>query len=210
MGDVLAPPPVSSLPCQEWQTAQRQAEKAKQTSQDQFGSPASGSRTGYPTNHASASPTLHLCGFISASGRSLEDLSALGRKIWQIANDSSLFPDIHQPVPKSWRRVWAVMDALREGADPEKAVKAVRLDGPLAPVEGHKHEFVTREAAFEAWWRADGESVAELKAKGPDSQQLYDLFQVRWGVIEVPKSSFRAHRGVRVWIFRRQVCQNHT
>ncbi|CAM9405323.1 unnamed protein product [Ectocarpus fasciculatus] len=154
----------------EWQTAQRQAERAKQTSQDRFAPPASDSSTGYPTGHAAASPPkLQLCGFISASGRSLGDLSVLGRKIWQIASDVSLFPDIKK-LPKSWRRVWAVMDALREGADPEKAV---RLDGPLAPVQGRdKHDFVTREAALEAWWRADGESVAELKAKDPDSQTL--------------------------------------
>ncbi|CAM9334472.1 unnamed protein product [Ectocarpus sp. 12 AP-2014] len=156
---------------EEWQTAQRQAEKAKQTPQDRCGPPASGSPTGYPADHAAAPPpTLQLCGFISGSGRSLEDLSVLGRKIWEIANEASLFPDIHQTVPKSWRRVWAVMDALREGAEPQKAV---RLDGPLAPVEGReKREFVTREEAFEAWWGADGESVAELKGKGPDSQQL--------------------------------------
>ncbi|CBJ26246.1 LRR-GTPase of the ROCO family, incomplete sequence [Ectocarpus siliculosus] len=156
---------------EEWQTAQRQAEKAKQTPQDRCGPLASGSTTGYPADHAAAPPpTLQLCGFILGSGRSLEDLSVLGRKIWEIANEASLFPDIHQTVPKSWRRVWAVMDALREGADPQKAV---RLDGPLAPVEGReKREFVTREAAFEAWWGVDGESVAELKAKGPDSQQL--------------------------------------
>ncbi|CAB1120871.1 unnamed protein product [Ectocarpus sp. CCAP 1310/34] len=155
----------------EWQTAQRQAENTKQTPQDRCGPPASGSTTGYPADHAAAPPpTLQLCGFISGSGRSLEDLSVLGRKIWEIAHEESLFPDIHQKIPKSWRRVWAVMDALREGADPQKAV---RLDGPLAPVEGReKREFVTREEAFEAWWGADGESVAELKAKGPDSQHL--------------------------------------
>ncbi|CAM9528387.1 unnamed protein product [Ectocarpus fasciculatus] len=155
----------------EWQKAQGQAEKAKQTSQERFAPPASASTTGYPVDHAAAPPpTLQLCGFISASGCSLGDLSVLGRKLWQIASEVSLFPDIHLTVPRSWRRVWAVMDALRDGADPEKAV---RLDGPLAPVQGRdKHEFVTREAAFEAWWRADGESVAELKAKGPDSQKL--------------------------------------
>lgn len=104
------------------------------------------------------------------------------------------------------------MDALREGAD---AQKAVRLDSPLAPVEGRgKREFVTWEEAFKAWWGADGESVAELKAKGPDSQQLNQdskrLFQVRWGVLKVPKSSSRAHRGVHVWVFGRQLCQYHT
>lgn len=110
----------------------------------------------------SGPPSLQLCGFVAISGHSLDDITTVGKTIWEVANNPILFPDVRQLVPNSWRRVWAVMDALRYGADPELAV---RLDGAAVPVEVRaKHEFVTEEDAFEAWRSAERESAAQLGA----------------------------------------------
>ncbi|CAM9680552.1 unnamed protein product, partial [Sphacelaria rigidula] len=35
-----------------------------------------------------------------------------------------LFPSVGQTIPKSWARVWAVMEALLEGADPFVAAQS--------------------------------------------------------------------------------------
>lgn len=117
----------------------------------------------------SGPPSLRLCGFVAISGHSLDDITTVGKTIWEVANNPMFFPDVRQLVPNSWRRVWAVMDALRDGADPESAV---RLEGSAGPMEGRaKHDFVTEEDAFEAWRSAECESAAQLGAsEGGDEQ----------------------------------------
>lgn len=117
----------------------------------------------------SGPPSLPLCGFVAVSGHSLDDITTLGKTIWEVANNPIFFPDVRQLVPNNWRRVWAVMDALRVGADPDSAV---RLKGAAVPIEGRaKHEFVTEEDAFEAWRSADRESAAQLVgSEGGDEQ----------------------------------------
>lgn len=128
----------------------------------------------------SAPPSLRLCGFISISGRSSDGITALGGKIWEVANEPAVFPDLRQIVPNTWRRVWAVMDALQVGADPDSAV---RLEGPVVAIEGRdKHEFVTQEKAFEVWSRADRESAAQLGTAGDDSEQLRLAFSRQFQV----------------------------
>eukprot|EP00903_Cladosiphon_okamuranus_P007165 g6957.t1 len=73
-------------------------------------------------------------------------------------------------VPNVWRRVWAVMDALHLGADPDSAV---RLKGAPVPIEGRaKHEFVTEEDGLKAWRTADCESAAQIGDSEEDSEQL--------------------------------------
>ncbi|CAM9165329.1 unnamed protein product [Ectocarpus sp. 6 AP-2014] len=117
-----------------------------------------------------APPSLYLCGFISVSGRSLDGLSTVGEKIWEVANEPAVFPSVRKIVPGIWRRVWAVMDALHVGADPDSAV---RLEGPVVTIEGRdKHEFVTEEQAFEVWSHVDRESVTQLEAAGHFGEHL--------------------------------------
>ncbi|CAM9960831.1 unnamed protein product [Ectocarpus sp. 4 AP-2014] len=116
-------------------------------------------------------PSLRLCGFAAVSGRSMDDITTLGKTIWEVANDTTMFPDVRQVVPNVWRRVWAVMDALHVGADPGSAV---RLEGVQVPTEDRaKHEFVTEEYGFEAWRAADRESAAQMGDLEGDSEQLF-------------------------------------
>lgn len=115
-------------------------------------------------------PSLRLCGFAAVSGRSLDDITTLGKTIWEVANDTTMFPDVRQVVPNVWRRVWAVMDALHVGADPDSAV---RLEGVPRPIEGRpKYEFVTEEDGLEAWRTADSESAAQMGDSEGDSEEL--------------------------------------
>lgn len=115
-------------------------------------------------------PSLRLRGFAAVSGRSLDDITTLGKTIWDVANDTTMFPDVRQVVPNVWRRVWAVMDALHVGADPDSAV---RLEGFPLPIEGRpKHEFVTEEYGLEAWRTADRESAAQMGDSEGDSEKL--------------------------------------
>ncbi|CAM9716580.1 unnamed protein product [Ectocarpus fasciculatus] len=155
---------------QDWLAAKRQEERELMSSSR----PASTGRNFMAESRADRSkpapPSLHLCGFISVSGRSLDDLLTLGEVIWEVANEPAVFPSVRKIVPGIWRRVWAVMDALHVGADPDSAV---RLEGPVVAIEGRdKHEFVTQEQAFEVWSRADRESAAELEAAGHFGEQL--------------------------------------
>lgn len=174
MNYVLLLPPRSSSNqpkyFQEWLAVQRRIERERRSQArpaptgNDFDAESSTNRL------KSAPPSLRLCGFISVSGHSLDDVTKLGEHIWEVANDPTVFPDVRQIVPNMWRRVWAVMDALRVGADPDSAV---RLEGPAVPIEGRdKHEFVTKEEAFNAWVRADHESAAQLETAGHDNKQL--------------------------------------
>lgn len=115
-------------------------------------------------------PSLRLCGFVAVSGHCLDDITTLGKTIWEVANDTTMFPDVRQLVPNVWRRVWAVLDALRVGADPDSVV---RLEGVAVPIEGRpKHEFVAEENAFKAWLGADRESVEHFGNSEGDLEQI--------------------------------------
>lgn len=170
------------IPLQEWQFAQLLI-KREHRSQARPASTWDEFNAGSLMNRSkSAPPSLRLCGFILVSGRSLGGIAILEEKIWEVANEPALFPDVRQLVPNIWRRVWAVMDALRVGADPDSAV---RLEGPVVAIEGRdKHEFVTQEQAFDAWSRAERKLAGQLEAAGDNSEQLplalSRTFQVRW------------------------------
>ncbi|CAM9634178.1 unnamed protein product, partial [Laminaria digitata] len=157
---------------EEWLAAQRQIKRERRSPTRPVSTEGGDFKAGPLMGHSKSTPlSLRLCRFISVSGRSLDGITTLGNKIWEVSNDAALFPDVRQIVPNMWRRMWAVMDALRVGADP---VSAVRLEGPAVAIEGRdKLEFVTEEKAFEAWSRADRESAAQqLEAVGEDSEQL--------------------------------------
>lgn len=108
----------------------------------------------------SSAPQLEVCGVIEASGCSSKDILMVRHEICRLAgnegvgsNGVRLFPNVGQSVPVSWARAWAVMDALRLGAD---IVEAARLSDSRQPrataAEGiSKQSFVTWEAALEYW-----------------------------------------------------------
>ncbi|CAM9706916.1 unnamed protein product, partial [Sphacelaria rigidula] len=108
-------------------------------------------------NHSSpTAPSLRICGVVEASGCSTDDLSRLRDKICslaergQAAGGKRLFPSVGQTIPKSWARVWAVMEALLEGADP--FVAAQMIGRPVVHAQGFEtREFVTWEHALETW-----------------------------------------------------------
>lgn len=104
-----------------------------------------------------SAPSLILCGIIEASGCRSQDLIALQVEVSRLASEEGispdgtrLFPNIGQPIPVLWARVWAATDALHEGADP---IAAAALTGkPRVSVDGHEQpNFVTWEVALEMW-----------------------------------------------------------
>eukprot|EP00903_Cladosiphon_okamuranus_P009162 g8755.t1 len=151
----------------EWERVRKQIERRRNS----HAQPVS-TRRDFVWHSKSDPPSLRLCGFAAVSGRSMDDVTTLGKTIWEVANDRTMFPDVRQVIPNVWRRVWAVMDALHVGADPDSAV---RLEGAPVPIEGRaRQEFVTEEYGLEAWRAADRESAAEMSDSQGDSEQLSD------------------------------------
>lgn len=162
--------PLSDQPrFQEWLAARRQIERERR-SQARSAS-AGGDVEARPSTDRSESapPSLQLCGFIALSGRSVDNVAHLGNIIWEVANDSTVFPELRQIIPNNWRRVWAVLDALRTGADPDLAV---RLEGAVVAAKGRdKLEFVTQQQALEVWWRAEQKLATLLGGSVEGSEQ---------------------------------------
>lgn len=132
---------------------------------------------------AQAAPSLRICGVVEASGCSADDLSRLRDRLCSLAweggqavDGERLFPYIGQIVPVSWARVWVVMEALLEVADP--FVAAQSIGQPVVPVEGfEKHKFVTWKQAFQTWaavvdrLRLD----TELGGSSGDGEQVFEV-----------------------------------
>lgn len=143
---------------------------------------------GFSVDRIGSTPSLTLCGIIEASGCRSPDLISLRLNIAELGSEKGkrrdgtrLFPNIGQPIPVSWARVWAAVGALYEGADP---VVAAALTGKSrVAIDGHKKvNFVTWEVALEMWSKV----VSALGLSGEIGEDIGEQQRGEDRVLKVP------------------------
>lgn len=156
---------------QEWLTALLQDQR-------EFGSQA------WSVSRQSSPPGLKLCNYVEVSGHNEADVTRLREVILEVAKDRTMFPDLGSTLPKWMERMWAVMDALRVGANPGVAVRLEDVvptgihPGLEFVTQRRIHaglEFVTQRKAFEVWRDAETGRAGE---SNEDEARLEAQFKV--------------------------------